>query len=374
MTLRATTRPLPDGAELLAGISPGDFVFKRNGRGIVASGWAADVSVAEAADALAAIEVDDDVRRRATGPLAVGALPFDGRAGRMRIPQRVLGVDADGAWETIVTGGAGDHEEPAPPEVPTHLLDRAEWTEAVNAILARIASGEVEKVVLSRRVVVQPGSELDVPSVIRRIAAARPDAWVYADGGFVGATPELLVSRDGDRVLSVPMAGTVAVGGARSLLATPKLLHEFEVVVLAIATTLGGRCSDLTVGPSTPMLAGNVAHLGAEVRGRLVDGSVTALDLAMALHPTPAVGGTPLEEALGLIEKLEPSPRGRYAGPVGWLDAAGDGEFAVALRCATIRPDGAILYAGCGIVAGSDPDDEWDETESKLVAMLDVLV
>jgi menaquinone-specific isochorismate synthase len=374
MTMRATTRPLHDGLDLLAEAGPGDFVFKRNGRGIVASGWAADVSATEASDVLASIDVEDAVRRRATGAIAVGALPFDGRSGRLRIPRRVVGVDADGAWETVVEGGDTNHDEPEPADVPAHLLDREEWAEAVRSILARIGAGDVEKVVLSRRVVIRPEGEFDVPSIVRRIAAARPDAWVYADGGFVGATPELLVSRAGRDVLSVPMAGTVAAESADSLLASPKLLHEFEVVVQAIAGTLGARCSDLAVGASMPFMAGNVAHLAAEVRGRLVDPAVTALDLAAALHPTPAVGGTPLDEALALIEKLEPSPRGTYAGPVGWLDRDGDGEFAVALRCATIRPDHAVLYAGCGIVAGSDPYEEWAETESKLVAMLDVLV
>lgn len=373
MTLTAVTRPLDGNLRLLDEVNPGDFVFKRNGWGIVATGWAASVTIGDVASDLAAIDRDDAVQRRGSGPLAVGALPFDGRAGRMRIPERIVGVDESGAWETIITGGG---EPPAALHnglVPDQFLSRAEWTEAVQTVLDRIERGSVEKVVLSRRVVIEHETAFDIPGVVRRIAAARPDAWVYADRGFVGATPELLLARHGDRIVSLPMAGTVEAAAARSLLASPKLLHEFEVVVLAIATALEQRCTELSVGPSTPRLAGNVAHLSSEVRGTLADPTDTALDLAIELHPTPAVGGTPNQEALALIDKLEPAGRGPYAGPVGWIDANGDGEFAVALRCARISGRHAVLYSGCGIVAGSDPDEEWAETESKLVAMRDVL-
>ncbi len=367
--LRAVTRPLVPDTDLLAALTPGNFVFKRNGVGIVASGTADQVPIDEVEAALDAVHVDDQVQRRGTGAIAVGAIPFDRTDATMRIPRRIIGVDHEGAWVTEITGIRATAVDTIDPPVIDRVMGEDEWTAAVTTILEHIERGDVEKVVLSRRVVIESATEFDPVAMIRRLAADRPDAWVYADGGFVGVTPELLISRDADQVRSLPMAGTLPAGRADELAATPRLVREFQVVVDTIANALRTRCAGLGVSAPSPVRAGNVAHLSSEVTGVLNDPTVTALDLAMMLHPTPAVGGTPLEEALELIEKLEPTSRGRYAGPVGWVDGRGDGEFAVALRCAELDGRRAVLYAGNGIVDGSDPVDEWDETVDKLVTM-----
>ena len=371
--LRSVTRPLAARTRLLAELNDGDFVFKRNGVGLVASGTAARVSLSDVSATLDTVERDDTVDRRGTGAIAVGAIPFDRVDATLRIPRRVIGVDQDGAWITEISGG--DHAEPDRIEPPAvdRVMGRDEWDSAVTTILEHIAGGDVEKVVLSRRAIIEGHADFDPARVIRRLASQRPDAWVYADGGFVGVTPELLIARTGTLVRSLPMAGTLPAAKAANLANTPRLVHEFKVVVDTIAETLCEACSTLSVTAPSPVRAGNVAHLSSELVGTLADASLSALDLAMMLHPTPAVGGSPLIEALELIEKLEPTARGRYAGPVGWVDSDGDGEFAVALRCAEIEGPRAVLYAGNGIVAGSDPADEWAETVEKLVAMRRVL-
>ncbi len=371
--LRAVTRPLPEGTNLLAELRQGDFVFKRNGVGILASGTAAVAPIEEIHAILDAIRVDDTVNRRGTGAIAVGAIPFDRTDATLRIPRRVVGVDDSGAWLTEFIGGTDVGPDAVAPPTIERVMGRDEWDTAVTTILDHIADGDVEKVVLSRRVIIDAGTDIDPVAVIRRLAAERPDAWVYADGGFVGVTPELLISRHGERVRSLPMAGTLPSDRAQELIETPRLVHEFQVVVDTIANALRESCVGLAVTAPTPIRAGNVAHLGSEVTGTLGPNRPSALDLAMDLHPTPAVGGTPSREALDLIDKLEPTPRGRYAGPVGWVDAEGDGEFAVALRCAEIDGSRAVLYAGNGIVEGSDPAEEWTETVAKLVAMRRVL-
>jgi isochorismate synthase EntC len=194
---------------------------------------------------------------------------------------------------------------------------------------------------------------------------------------MVGASPELLVARYGDRVVSRPMAGTAVPGdGAlERLAASPKDAREHRLVVDAILEVLGPRCLEVEAAaePEVDEFA-DVAHLATPIHGTLRTPAPDALTLARALHPTPAVAGTPTDAALAAIARLEPHGRGRYAGPVGWVDARGDGEWAVALRCASLDGARAVLHAGAGIVAGSDPDLEWTETEAKLDPMLRALV
>jgi menaquinone-specific isochorismate synthase len=367
--LRAVTREASFD-DFVAEVAAGDFVFKRNGYGMVAQGRSDLVPAVEVATRLQAVEVDDEVQRRGTGAIAVGALPFDADGAYLRIPSRVLGIDEQGAWITEFSGAADMAWHPPTDVIPDMVLDQEAWAGAVHTILHHIDRGEVEKVVLARQVVVEADTEFDPAEVVRRLAVARPDAWVYADGNFVGVTPELLISRVGRTVWSLPMAGTVPVDRAGELSTSPRLVHEFRIVVDTIAEVLGAQCSELAVAAPASIAAGNVSHLSSVVGGRLGDGDPpSALDLALALHPTPAVAGFPQRQALELIEKLEPAPRGRYAGPVGWVDAAGDGEFAMALRCAELAGSRAVLFAGNGIVQGSEPSEEWAETQAKLVAM-----
>jgi isochorismate synthase len=213
-----------------------------------------------------------------------------------------------------------------------------------------------------------------------------PDAYTFAaptaTGTIVGASPELLVSRFGREVRSNPLAGSAARAGdpaedrenGERLLASAKDHEEHAIVVEAIARTLEPRCRELSWDREPVLLeTPNVWHLSTRFRGLLRGPAPSALDLVRELHPTPAVAGEPRDAALAAIERLEPFDRGAYAGPVGWVDASGDGEWAIALRCAELQDDRATLYAGAGIVADSDPADEVDETDRKFRAFLDAL-
>jgi menaquinone-specific isochorismate synthase len=208
--------------------------------------------------------------------------------------------------------------------------------------------------------------------------ASQPGSFVYASEGLVGASPELLVRRTGDLGESRPGAGTTVADSDEALLAlaaSVKDTREHRFVVDGIVDALDARCRDLSVA-ATPEVAvfGPVAHLATPIRGHLHDPAPSALDVARWLHPTPAVGGTPRTAALDAIRALEGFDRGRYAGPVGWVDARGDGEWAIALRGAELDGTRARLVAGAGIVAGSEPDAEWAETQAKLEPMLRELV
>jgi len=265
---------------------------------------------------------------------------------------------------------------------PTPEVYRAAVAEAVE----RIGRAELRKVVLARTIEVDAGRPLDPKTLVHRLRAVDPDAYVFAaptdDGVIVGASPELLVSRRGREVRSNPLAGSAPRSGdpeedrasAEALAASTKDQEEHVIVVEAVAEILAPFCEELTWDPE-PVLreTPNVWHLSTSFQGILRDPAPTAVDLVAALHPTPAIAGTPTDAALAVIEELEPFDRGRYAGPVGWVDANGDGEWAIALRCAELRGDRAILFAGAGIVAGSDPSLELDETERKFRAFLDAL-
>jgi isochorismate synthase EntC len=208
--------------------------------------------------------------------------------------------------------------------------------------------------------------------VLAHLRGSQPGCIVYADGGFVGASPELLVRRRGDSFVSRPLAGTGAT--AAQVAASGKDAREHRFVVDAVLDALAPLARDLRADAPATMELADLAHLATTVTGRVREDDCSALDLALALHPTPAVAGTPTPAALRAIEALEPLPRGRYAGPCGWVDANGDGEFVVALRCADLDGHRARLYAGAGIVTGSQPDAEWSETQAKLEPMLRALV
>jgi menaquinone-specific isochorismate synthase len=258
-----------------------------------------------------------------------------------------------------------------------------EWCASVTEAVARIEAGDVEKVVLARAVEVEADGPLVVPEIVRRLRVLFPSCMVFSVDGFVGASPELLVARLGLDVRSQPLAGTVARSGdprtderlARQLLASHKDRHEHRLVVDAVASTLRPVCDRLDI-PSTPAIVPlrNVAHLGTTIRGRLATPAPSALSIARRLHPTPAVAGTPTIAALSLLSMLEGSPRGHYAGPVGWVDGRGNGEWAVGIRSAEVTGNRARLMSGVGIVAGSDPDDELAETQLKLQALLAAIV
>ena len=249
--------------------------------------------------------------------------------------------------------------------------------DAVAAAVGRIASGALQKVVLARDVFATAGGPIDARILLRRLAARYPDCFTFACANLVGATPELLVRRVGREITALILGGTSPRGATpaedaelgAALLASAKNTEEHAYAVASVRDALAPLCADLDI-PSRPSLLklANVHHLGTAVSGTLAtDRSV--LSLAGALHPPAAVCGTPAEAALELIRELEHMERGRYAGPVGWVDANGNGEFGIALRCAELDGRRARLFAGCGIVTDSDPAAEVAETEVKFLPM-----
>ena len=387
--LVARTREIDPPARLLDALAPDGFAWLFDGSGFVTAGVAAQVRTGDVDRVLAGIDVDDPVARPGTGAIAVGALPFGGAtAGTLAIPASVTGIDADGrAWHTQI-GSAPSLATSASP-APTRFsvegrVSRAEWTSQVRTILDAIASGTLAKAVLAREVVVHADAPFDPRVIVDRLLATQGGCAVFAAGGLVGATPELLVRRRGDRVTSRPMAGTIPRGATdtgdraaeATLAASVKNGLEHRVVVEAVVDGLRAGGVEVTSvhGPDVARLA-TVSHLATTITGTVQPASAcSALELALRLHPTPAVAGTPRDTALAMLEALEGFDRGRYAGPVGWVDRDGDGEWAVALRCGELEGTTARLIAGAGVVAGSDPDAEWAETQAKLEPMLRVLV
>jgi menaquinone-specific isochorismate synthase len=263
-------------------------------------------------------------------------------------------------------------------------LSAMEWEQAVAAAVRRISLGDLRKVVLARDLYASAERPLDQRVLLRRLAARYPDCYTFACAGLVGATPELLVSRAGAEVTSLVLAGTMPRGScaaedetiAAALLGSAKDNEEHVYAVTSLRDILAPLCRELDIAPRPELIRlPNLQHLGTPVRGSLrtdTDGR-SALALAGALHPTAAVGGTPTDAAVELIRELESMDRDRYAGPVGWVDADGNGEWGIALRCAQLDGNQARLFAGGGIVAGSDPATELAETQIKFRPMQDAL-
>ena len=289
---------------------------------------------------------------------------LEGAARERRIAQD------SGAAETVI------RSEPSP----------AAWRRSVEAARRRIGAGYLEKVVLARRVALRSPSVIDAARLLPRLAARFPGAYVFGVGHgsrvFLGATPELLVRRRGLRVASGSLAGSAPRGRnprddrrlARALVESKKDQVEHEIVIRAIREALSPHAARMSAPPAPRLLRlENVQHLYTPVTAVLAEPR-GVLSLAGDLHPTPAVGGYPRPEALTLIRALEGFDRGWYAGPVGWTDGAGDGEFAVAIRSALLRGRDAEVHVGAGIVGDSNPESELAETRTKLRAILDELL
>jgi isochorismate synthase len=404
-TFEITVDPLGDAFDLLAAYRPPGFFFARAARGVAGAVGYPTVTFGSTGPR----DVVETLRRSTThrhpvAPIAAGAIAFR-RGGRilheLMVARRAAVRGADGrTWrlDTVYQGGGA--EDPPPferaeggiPHEPFTELQLATspspdgYRDAVAAAVERIRGGELRKVVLARTIEVRAGRTFDPRLLAHRLRAVDPDAYTFAmptdDGVIVGASPELLVSRYGREVRSNPLAGSAPRSGdpdedranAEALASSAKDREEHAIVVDAVAETLRPFCERLSWDPE-PVLreTPNVWHLSTRFAGTLRDPAPTALDLVAGLHPTPAVAGTPTDAALAAIAELEPFDRGRYAGPVGWIDANGDGEWAIALRCAELIGDRATLYAGAGIVAGSNPDAELEETERKFRAFLDAL-
>ncbi len=271
---------------------------------------------------------------------------------------------------------------PPPPDAPLAIEGEwptvQQWRHIVGLATGAVGRGRLDKVVFARRVDMSSPAALDVPSALRRLAASAPESTVFAfrrgKAQFIGATPERLVRAEGRTYRTAAVAGSIRRGAdpaedaalAAELLASEKEREEHAVVVRAIRRQLAPISDRLEIAPEPGVLVlRHVQHLVTEVAGtlRVQEG---LLALAGRLHPTPAVGGEPRDLALAMIDEHEGFDRGWYAGPVGWLSADGDGELMVALRCGLVEDRRVTLYAGCGIVADSDPDREWEESRIKM--------
>jgi isochorismate synthase len=412
-SISATASRLGPAFDLLAAYRDGGFFFERAGLGVSTSGGAAGIRAEPGPERIlrlsrSVLETLAGVERDPGGPppLAVASIPFDdGRSAEAVVPARAAIRPAPGeAWQLDVaaTGSVpakGERDRwtgrTLPHEAFAEIQLRADpepedYAAAVARATERIRAGELRKIVLARTMLVNAGRTLDAKQLLWRLRAVDADCYAFAapqtDAAvrsvLVGATPELLVRRRGRVVEATPLAGSAQrFGDARRdrasadrLFGSDKEREEHAVVVEDVERVLDAFCERLE-RPHEPELLGtaNVWHLATPFRGKLHDPAVTALELVAALHPTPAVSGTPREAAREALEKLEPIDRGGYAGPVGWMDANGDGEWAIALRCAEVTGSTARLFAGAGIVADSVPEAEVDETERKFRALLDAL-
>jgi len=402
MKLRVRTVTLDHRSPLLDLSPVHDAVaWVRDGEGLVGWGTAARIEPGRGADrfvsADAALrdlasdaEVEDHVGLPGTGLVGFGSFTFDEAAAGsvLLVPRVVVGRRHGTTWLTAIDPvGADPAPDPAPQRLPSPPRDRpryagsskpdVHWLEAVATALDRIRTGDVGKVVLARDHAVWSREPFDPLDLARRLTGRFPSCHTFLVAGLVGATPELLLARSGDLVRSRALAGTAARGKdeardaslGSALLASDKDRREHAYAADSVREVLGGFCSDLTHDPRPTLVRlDNVQHLGTAFTGTLA-APHTSLEIVAALHPTAAVGGSPRDTALALIRELEGLDRGRYAGPVGWTDPAGDGEWGIALRCAELAGARARLFAGGGIVAASLPEAELEETRLKLLAM-----
>jgi len=381
-----------DGELDLNDVARGDgFLFVRDGVGFAGRGVAARVPVADVAATLAAIEHIDEVG--GVHPIALGVVPFEADLRcELIIPRVLVGKSADGRqWVTIIDDSSIDLSVPPRPSPRAQtftvapLTDIDRYLAAVVTAREAVRDGQLTKAVIAREVMVISPEQIDVHAVLLRLKATFGSSYRYSVDGFIGASPELLVSVDGNTVRSRPLAGTTPRTGdpatdqqaAAALLASTKNQIEHRVVIDMIHDTLLPWCSFLDWEPEPSVLSvANVQHLATMLEGHLSDPRPNVLELVRALSPTPALGGSPRVEALALIAEAEGFVRGNYGGAVGWMNAAGDGVWAVAIRCAELSPDrrSARLVAGGGIVADSEPLSELAETQAKLQAMLSAII
>jgi menaquinone-specific isochorismate synthase len=401
--LGVSTVRVDDPGPLLALLPDlGGVAWTLDGEGLVGWGEAARVELSgpdrfRQAQAwwdglVASTTVRDEVGLPGTGLVAFGSFAFDGddATSVLIVPDVVVG-HRDGSWWVTTVGGASPSLRPASaPTAPRDVtftdgtLTSTAWMAVVADAVLRIEAGEVGKVVLARDVDARAADPIDVRWPLQRLSAGYPGCWTFSVDGLLGATPEMLVRlRDGVATSRV-LAGTLRRSGdanqdlrqSESLTRSIKDIEEHGYGVRSVADALALHCTAVDV-PAAPFVLElpNVMHLASDVTGTVVDGA-TSLELVASLHPSAAVCGTPTPVALGLIRQLEGLARGRYAGPVGWMDASGDGEWGIALRCGEVDPADPRrirLFAGCGIVEGSEPVRELAESNAKLVPMRDAL-
>jgi menaquinone-specific isochorismate synthase len=337
-------------------------------------------------------EIHNNVHGSGTGPILFASFSFDENdPSYLVIPRVVVGRRGERSWITWI----GDETEPAfdrlePKAMPTTIewngSNGDKWRERVSDLINRIKNGEVEKVVLARSLDGHASAPLDARRILKLLHQQYPTTWSFLHSGLIGATPELLVRLSKSMITSRVLAGTIKRSGnderdlalAASLARSSKDLEEHEYAVRSVADAISPICSSINA-PESPFVLhlANVMHLATDVTGVLNDSAnpPDILDALERLHPSAAVCGTPRDRAQAAIEEVEGAMRGRYAGPVGWIDIRMDGEFGIALRCGQIDESKRKIriYAGCGIVAGSDPSDEYAESEAKLLPMRSAL-
>ncbi len=384
--------------------NPDGFAWVHNGDGLVGWGRAAQFDASgptrfsetqEWWDSVTATAVvRDDLDLPGSGLVAFGSFTFaddTAATSTLIVPEIVVGRRGTDTWITLIgTGLTGAPEltphEPRPSQTPRFSdgsVDGIAWQGLVADAVARIERGDLDKVVLARDLVAAFDEPLDVRGPLTRLATEYPTCWTFHIDGFFGSTPEMLVRLERGLVTSRVLAGTIRRTGdnthdmalAGTLAQSSKDLEEHEYAVRSVAEALSPHCSSMNV-PEAPFVLHlpNVMHLATDVTG-VLRGEAGALMLAAALHPSAAVGGTPTEAAVQLISDIEGLDRGRYAGPVGWIGARGDGEWGIGLRSAQLSPDATTvrLFAGCGIVADSSPADELAESDAKLIPVRNAL-
>jgi menaquinone-specific isochorismate synthase len=424
LVVRTVALDAPDDLlQLLPEDAP--LTWVRRGDGLVGWGEAVRIEVTGAtrfADAerawqrlVAHAVVRDEVRLPGTGPVAFGSFAFDDESaagGVLVVPRVVVGRREGHAWLTVVetsgtlgpapdwslvarhVAGLTPVRSPGAVTYTSGAVAADAWPDVVARGVAAIRAGEVDKVVLARDETARTAEPLDVRHALGRLAEHYPTCWTFSVDGLIGATPELLVRSEKGLVTSRVLAGTIRrtgdddadVAHAAILAHSSKDLEEHEYAVASVTRALAPFCSSTNV-PDAPFVLHlpNVLHLASDVTAVLTgagepagEGTAhpTSLALAAALHPTAAVCGTPTDAARALIRRIEGMDRARYAGPVGWLGSDGDGEWGIGLRSAELDrddPHRLRLFAGCGIVAASDPAAELAESRAKLVPMHDAL-
>ena len=303
------------------------------------------------------------------------------------VPALALIDEAGARW--AITAGIGQAPDPLAavdaalaearpaPRVPESLtfgqgsMSRTQWRDSVRSMAARLREGAADKAVMARDMTIRCSWGFDERFLLERLTELYPSTWRFSVDSLVGASPEMLIAASHGTVSSRVLAGTCKPGEGAMLASSPKDLREHELASESVSSILERLCLDVRAQGPFLLSLPNVTHLATDVRARL--GSAHLLDLVAALHPTAAVCGTPRDAAMHLIEELEDTERGRYSGPVGWVDTAGNGEFAIALRCGLASGTRLRLFAGAGIMPDSDPDLELTETEAKMRPLLDAL-
>ncbi len=396
---------IDDPGDLLTLLPPDDVLaWVHGGDGLVAWGRAAEFRTSGADRFNAASEwwselaahavVRDEVDVPGSGLITFGSFAFsdDADGSVLVVPEIVIGRRDGVAWITVIGLGITSNPDltPSAPSLPAvgttfadGPVDSVRWQGLVAQAVQRIAAGELDKVVLARDLLATLKEPLDVRAPLVRLAEEYPSCWTFHVDGFFGSTPEMLVRLERGLITSRVLAGTIRRSGdderdlalAASLARSSKDLEEHEYAVRSVAEALAPHCTSMNV-PEAPFVLHlpNVMHLATDVTGVIKD-EASALTLAASLHPSAAVGGTPTPKAVALIEEIEQLDRGRYAGPVGWIGASGDGEWGIGLRSAQIGANGTQvrLFAGCGIVADSVPADELAESNAKLIPVRDAL-